>query len=128
MSFCCKNHVKISKKCRHNSVNCALHCYRHILNANNSLQLQGFQALVISYILPGNEELQPPQEKQEERDEETEDEEIDLRLVVYDEKLFKLVNNVGDGLCLFYSVSSFFKELHSHKKLIFLVSGHHIST
>ncbi len=36
----CKNHVdKKSKTCRHNSVNCALHCYRHILIANNSLQL-----------------------------------------------------------------------------------------
>ncbi len=28
------------------------------------VQLQGFQALVILYILPSNEELQPPQEKQ----------------------------------------------------------------
>ncbi len=60
------------------------------------------------YILPGNEILQPPQEKQEDYNEET-----DSRLVLYDEKLFKLVNNVGDGLCLFYSVSSCLKKLHS---------------
>jgi hypothetical protein len=102
------------KKCRHNSVNCALHCSRHTLVANNSLQLQGFQALVIPYILPGNEELQPPQEKQEEHNEKT-----DSRLVLFNGKLFKLVNNVGDALCLFYSVSSFFTELHSQDKSTF---------
>ena len=60
----CKTHInKNSTKCRHDSVNYALHCYRHILIANNSLQLQGFQAPVILYILPGNEELQPPRKK-----------------------------------------------------------------
>ncbi len=113
---CCKNHVDIkSKKIGHNSVNCALDCSRHILIANNSLQVQGFQVLVILYILPGNEELQPPK-KQEENNEE-----IDSRLVSYDGKLFKLVVNVGDGLCLFYSVSSFFKELYSQKKSTFHV-------
>ncbi len=54
---CCKNHVDNSKKCRHNSVNCAPYCCRHILNANNSLQSQGIQVLVILYVLPGIEEL-----------------------------------------------------------------------
>ncbi len=63
---CCKNRILNSKQCRHNSVNCALHCSRHTLIDNNYLQLQGFQALVILYILPSNEELQLPQEKQEE--------------------------------------------------------------
>jgi hypothetical protein len=108
---------------QHNSVNCALHCYRHILIANISLQLQGFQALVILYIVPGNEELQPPQEEQKEHDEETKqeehNEETDPRLLLYDEKLFKLFNNVGDGLYFFYSVSLFFKELHSQKNSTF---------
>ncbi len=113
---CCKNHVNNSKKCRHNSDNCALHCSRHILIVNNSLQLQGFQVPVMLYILPSNEELQPPQEKQEENDEET-----DSILVSFDGKLFKLVNNSEDGLCLLYSVSSFFKELHSPEKSIFPV-------
>ncbi len=80
------------------------------------------------YILPGNVELQPPQEKQEEHDEETDDEETDSRLVLYDEKLFKHVDNVGDGLCLFYSVSLFLKELHSQENLLFLLSGCHVST
>jgi hypothetical protein len=86
---CFKNHVNNSKKCRHNSVNCALHCSRHTLIANSSLQVQEFQTLVILYILPGNEELQPPQGKQEECGEKT-----DSRLVSYNGKLFKLVNNV----------------------------------
>jgi hypothetical protein len=40
---------------------------------------------------------------------------------LYDEKLFRLVNNVEDGLCLFYSMSSFFKELHSQEKSTFPV-------
>jgi hypothetical protein len=61
--------------------------------------------------------------KQEERDEET-----DSRLVLYNRKLFKLVNNDEEGLCLFYSVSSFLTELHHKKNLLFLVSGHHVST
>jgi hypothetical protein len=79
------------------------------------------------YILPGIEELQPPQEEQEEHNEEAyqeeHNEENDPRLVLYNEKLFKLANNLGDGLSLFYSVSSFFKNsIH----LLFLLSGHHI--
>jgi hypothetical protein len=122
----CKTHVdKKSTKCRHNSFNCALQCYRRILIANYSLQLQGFQALVMLYILPSNEQLQPPQEVQKEQDEESKqeehNEETNTRFVSYDEKLFKLVNNVGDGLCLFYSVSSFFKELHSQEYSTFPV-------
>ncbi len=110
-----KNHVDTkSKKCRHNSVNCALHCSRHTLIENNSLQVQGFQALVILYMLLGNEELQPPQEKEEEHNKES-----DSRLILFDRKLFKLVNNVGDALCLFFSVSSFLTELHSQEKYTF---------
>jgi hypothetical protein len=108
--------TKKSKKCRHNSVNCALHCDTHILIINNSLQLQGFQVLVILYILPGNEELQPSQENQEEHNKETDDDETDFRLVLNNKKLFKLVDNVGDGVCIFSSVPSFFKELHLQEK------------
>ncbi len=123
---------KKSAKCRHNSVNCAFHCYRHILIANNSLQLQEFQALVILYILPGNEELQPPQEEQEEHDEETKqeehDEETEPRLVLYSEKLFKLVDNVGDE-CVFFTVCLHSLKNSIHKKtLLFLLSGRHTST
>jgi hypothetical protein len=45
---CCESHVeKKSKKCRKFSLNCS----RHALIANNSLQVRGFQALVILYIL-----------------------------------------------------------------------------
>jgi hypothetical protein len=77
------------------------------------------------YILPGNEELQPPQEEQEEHDEQTKqekhNEETDPRLVLYNEKLFKLVDNVGDSFCLFYSVYSFFKEFHSQENSTFTV-------
>ncbi len=37
---CCKNHVnKNPNKCRYNSVHSALHCRRHTLIANNSLQV-----------------------------------------------------------------------------------------
>jgi hypothetical protein len=31
-------------------------------------------------------------------------------------------------MCLFYNVSSFFTDLHHKKNLLFLVSGHHVST
>ncbi len=80
--------------------------------------------LVILYILPGNEELQPPQEKQEEHGDETDDEET----VLYDEKLFKLVNNVGDGLCLFTVCLHSLKNSIHKKNLPFLLSGCHVST
>jgi hypothetical protein len=95
---------------------------------NNSLQLQGFQALVISYILPGKEELQPQQEEQEEHNEETDNKETDSRLVLCNEKLLKLVNNVGDGLCLFTVYLHSLKDFIHKKNLFFLVSGCHIST
>jgi hypothetical protein len=65
-------------------------------------------------MLLGNEELQPPQEKEEEHNKES-----DSRLILFDRKLFKLVNNVGDALCLFFSVSSFLTELHSQEKYTF---------
>ncbi len=114
---CCKNHTDKNPKNKDTTqliVPFIVVCSRHTLITNISLQVQGFQVLVISFILPGDEEVQPPQEKQEEQDEET-----DSRLVLYDGKLFEFVNNVGDGLCLFYSVSSFLTELYSQEKSTF---------
>jgi hypothetical protein len=64
---------------------------------------QGFQALVISFILPDTEDLQPLQEEQSE--------EHDSRYILFKDKMFELVDNHGNGLCLFYSVSSFLGDL-----------------
>jgi len=64
---------------------------------------QDFQALVISFILPDTEDLQPPQGEQSE--------EHDSRYILVKDKMFKLVDNYGDGWCLFYSVSSFLGDL-----------------
>jgi hypothetical protein len=64
---------------------------------------QDFQALVISFNVPDKEKLQPPQEEHSE--------EHDSRYILYDDKMFELVDNLGDGLCLFYSVSSFLRDL-----------------
>jgi hypothetical protein len=69
---------------------------------------QDFQVLVISFILPDKEDLQPPQEEHSE--------EHDSRYILYDDKMFELVDNLGDGLCLFYSVSSFLGDLFSQEK------------
>jgi hypothetical protein len=96
----CKNHSN-QTKCRANSVNCAMHCNMHNLNMESLPE--HFQALVISYILPGNEDLQPPQEEH--------NEEADSRCILYNDKLFNLVDNEGNGLCLFYIVSCFLKNL-----------------
>jgi hypothetical protein len=64
---------------------------------------QDFQALVISFILPDTEDLKPPQGEQSE--------EHDSRHILFKDMMFKLVDNVGDGLCLFYSASSFLGDL-----------------
>jgi hypothetical protein len=97
---CYKNHSN-QTKCRANSVDSAMHCNMHNLSMES---IPGrFQALVILYILPGNEDLQPPQEEH--------NEEADSRCILYDDKLFILVDNEGDGLSLFYSVSCFLKDL-----------------
>ncbi len=42
------------------------------------------------------EDLKPPQGEQSE--------EHDSRYILFKDKMFKLVDNLGDGLCLFYSV------------------------
>ncbi len=64
---------------------------------------QDFQALVISFILPDMEDLQPPQEEQSEKH--------DSRYILFKNKMLKLVDNLGNSLCPFYSVSSFLEDL-----------------
>ncbi len=49
------------------------------------------------------EDLQPPPEEQSE--------EHDSRYILFKDKMFQLVDNLGDGLCLFYSVTSFLGDL-----------------
>jgi hypothetical protein len=61
------------------------------------------QALVTSFILPDTEDLQPPKGEQSE--------EHDSRYILFKDKMFELVDNLGDDLCLFYSVSSFLGDL-----------------
>jgi hypothetical protein len=43
-------------------------------------------------------------------------EEHDSRYILYSDKMFKLVDNLGNGLCLFYSVSSFLGDLLPQEK------------
>ncbi len=60
------------------------------------------QAMVIMYIQPTNEVLEPPIEKDHSN--------VSKKYVVYNNKLFQLVDNQADGLCLFYGVRSFLKD------------------
>jgi hypothetical protein len=69
---------------------------------------QDFQVLVISFILPDTEDLKPPQEEQSEQH--------NTRCILFKDKIFKLVDNLGDGLCLFYSVSFFLGDLLPQEK------------
>ncbi len=103
---CCKSHTNQKTKCKANSVNCALNCKVHNLVMDSTQQ--DFQALEISFILPDKEDLQPPQEEHSE--------EHDSRCILYNDKMFKLVDNLGNGLCLFYSVSSFLRDLLPQEK------------
>jgi hypothetical protein len=58
------------------------------------------RVLVILYIYPTDEILLPPAPPAVSRSD----------LFMYDEKYFRIIENKGDGLCLFYSVSHFLKE------------------
>jgi hypothetical protein len=60
------------------------------------------RALVITYIQPTDEVLDPPIDKDYS--------DVSNKYVVFDKKLFQLVDNEADGLCLFYSVSSFLMD------------------
>jgi hypothetical protein len=102
----CKNHTNQKTKCTVNTVNCALHCKMHNLVVD--FTEQDFQALVISFKVPDKKDLQPPQEEHYEKQE--------SRYILYKNKMFELVDNDGDGLCLFYSVSSFLRDLLSQEK------------
>jgi hypothetical protein len=51
------------------------------------------------YIQPTDEVLEPPIEK--------DDSDISHKYVIYNNKLFQLVDNIANGLCLFYGVRSF---------------------
>jgi hypothetical protein len=97
----CKNHNNQKPKSKGNSVNCALHCKVHNLVMDSTEQY--FQALVISYILPNTEDRLPPEEDQSEQH--------DSRYILFKDKMFKLVDNLGNNLCLFYSVSNFLGDL-----------------
>ncbi len=55
--------------------------------------------MVITYIQPTDEVLEPPIEKDHS--------DISHKYVIYNNKLFQLVDNKADGLCLFYGVTSF---------------------
>jgi hypothetical protein len=65
----CKNHNNQKPKCKGNSVNCALHCKVHNLVMDSTQQ--DFQVLVISFILPDKEDLQPTQEEHSEEHDST---------------------------------------------------------
>jgi hypothetical protein len=56
--------------------------------------------MVIKYLQPTDEVLEPPIEKYHSN--------VSKKYVVYNSKLFQLVDNKADGLCLFYGVRSFF--------------------
>jgi hypothetical protein len=58
--------------------------------------------MVIRYIQPTDEVLEPPIEK--------DDSDISHKYVVFNNKLFQLVDNKADGLCLFYRVRSFLND------------------
>ena len=101
----CKNHYSMNPSsesakpccCKTNTTHCALHCETHKLNLNIQ---QDMRVLVIFYIYPTDEILLPPAPPTVSRSD----------LFMYDEKYFRIIENKGDGLCLFYSVSHFLKE------------------
>ena len=59
--------------------------------------------MVITYIQPTDEVLEPPIEKDQS--------DVSQKYVVYNNKLFQLVDNQANGLCLFYGVISFGKTV-----------------
>ncbi len=58
--------------------------------------------MVITYIQPTDQVLEPPIEKDQS--------DISHKYVVFNNKLFQLVDNKADGLCLFYGVIFFLKN------------------
>ena len=101
----CKNE---KRKCQCNSLNCGIHCGVHKLTdaeqflRDDTKVHTPIQAMVITYIQPTDEVLEPPIEKDQS--------DISHKYVVFNNKLFQLVDNKADGLCLFYGVISFLKD------------------
>ena len=60
------------------------------------------RVMVITYIQPTDEVLEPPIEKDQS--------DVSHKYVVYNNKLFQLVDNKANGLCLFYGVRSFLND------------------
>jgi hypothetical protein len=120
---CCKNHINDSKKCRHNSVNCALHCSRNTLIAKNSLKFQGFQALVFFkyYRIMKNSNHHKKNRKNM------------IKKLTPD--LFctmgscSNLSTIMEMVCVFFTVCLQSLQNSIHKKnLLYLVSGCHTST
>ena len=89
----CKNHNK-KTNCKSNTVDCALHCNKHTLNIDSSSK--SFRVLVFSYCLADYINLNPPPlENVDEK-----------KFILYKNMKFNHEDNEGDGLCLFYSVST----------------------
>ncbi len=88
--------VKMKKrKCRCDSLNCRIHCGVHKLThaeqflPDDTKVHTPIQAMVITYIQPTDEVLEPPIKK--------DDSDISHKYVVYNNKLFQLVDNKADG-------------------------------
>ncbi len=101
--------VKMKKrKCRRDSLNCGIHYGVHkLLHAEQFLRDDTkvhtpIRAMVITYIQPTDEVLEPPIKKDQS--------DISHKYVVFNNKLFQHVGNKADGLCLFYGVISFLKD------------------
>ncbi len=58
--------------------------------------------MVIMYIQPTDEVMEPPIEKDHSI--------VSKKCIVYNNKLFQLVDNKANGLCLFYGVRSFLND------------------
>ena len=100
----CKNHIFLNpdteseKCCKKNTTQCALHCAKHQLDLNTPQK--NTLILVFSYIYPTDENLRPPPPPEESW----------LNLLMFQEKYFSTVENLGDGLCLLYSISEFIRN------------------
>ena len=92
----CKNE---KRKCRQSSLNCGIHCGVHKLThaeqflPDNTKVHTPIRAMVITYIQPTDEVLEPPIEKDQS--------DISQKYVVYNNKLFQLVDNKADGYVCF---------------------------
>jgi hypothetical protein len=63
------------------------------------------QVVVILYIIPDQEDLEPPIYNEDPGT-------VHGKYILYNDKLFQLHDNAGDGLCLLDSVSLFFRDVN----------------